>query len=326
MSVGVNPPKTPVTTGSNGIATATLPNMCKMPGPPAPFVPAPLPNIGKSGDTPKDYTKTVKIESNPVAINGASFCSIGDMASKGTGGGMLSANTHGPCKFIGPGSLDVKFEGKNVQLLTDPMTNNGGGSGSPPNAATMVGIVQLAEAVMDTEKKKKPCPGGGDHIWVHEEASDGRDFDTKVNKKEQQGINGDKGAAFEAAAAKHNKKPGIFDKGSQLSDQPVTKAGSVKWKCSVAGCNAVREAEQIHNNPASTKPIAVEVKNKKELNTDEARQLGRNCQAVKQGGASGLIYKIPSDAASDKLASQLSQLQGMIQQHFKCVLQIIRIP
>jgi hypothetical protein len=142
MSVGVNPPKTPVTTGSNGVATATLPNMCKMPGPPAPFVPAPLPNIGKSGDNPKDYTKTVKVEGNPVALKGASFCSIGDMASKGTGGGMVSANTHGPCKFIGPGSMDVKFEGKNVQLLSDPMTNNGGGSGSPANSATMNGLIQ----------------------------------------------------------------------------------------------------------------------------------------------------------------------------------------
>lgn len=158
MSVGVNPPKTPVTTGSNGIATATLPNMCKMPGPPAPFVPTPLPNIGKSGDTPKDYTKTVKVEGNPVAIKGASFCSIGDMASKGTGGGMVSANTHGPCKFIGPGSMDVKFEGKNVQLLSDPMTNNGGGSGSPANSATMVGLVQGVEVEFNLGDGDLNCP------------------------------------------------------------------------------------------------------------------------------------------------------------------------
>lgn len=141
MGVGVNPPKTPVTKGSNGIATATLPNICKMPGPPAPFVPAPLPNIGKSGDSPKGYTKKVKVESNPVAIKGASFKSMGDMPSKGTGGGMVSANTHGPCKFISPGSMDVKFEGKNVHLLADLMTNNGGGSGSPANSATMMGTL-----------------------------------------------------------------------------------------------------------------------------------------------------------------------------------------
>lgn len=145
MGVGVNPPKTPITKGSNGIATATLPNMCKMPGPPAPFVPAPLPNIGKSGEKPKGYSKKVKVEKKTVAIKGASFGSMGDMASKGTGGGMVSANTHGPCKFISPGSMDVKFEGKNVHLLADLMTNNGGGSGSPANSATMMGAFNPAE-------------------------------------------------------------------------------------------------------------------------------------------------------------------------------------
>lgn len=157
MSVGVNPPKTPVTKGSKGTAMATLPNVCKMPGPPAPFVPAPLPNIGKSGEKPEGYTQNVKIEGKAVAIKGASFCSMGDMASKGTGGGMISANTHGPCKFIGPGSMDVKFEGGNVHQLSDPMTNNGGGSGSPANSATMVGLVQIAQEKINPETECLNC-------------------------------------------------------------------------------------------------------------------------------------------------------------------------
>lgn len=132
-TVAINPPKTPVTEGSSGIAAATLPNVCKMPGPPAPFVPTPLPNIGRSGSDAKGYSKKVEIEGNKVAIKGASFTSQGDVASKATGGGMVSANTHGPTKFIGPGSMDVKIEGKNVQLLGDPMMNNCGGGGSPAN-------------------------------------------------------------------------------------------------------------------------------------------------------------------------------------------------
>src|SRR5512142_1823500 len=102
MSVSINPPKTPVTEGSNGVAAATIPNICKMPGPPAPFVPTPLPNIAKSELSPQGYSKTVEIEGNAVAIRGATFESIGDMASKGTGGGLISANTHGPAKFISP--------------------------------------------------------------------------------------------------------------------------------------------------------------------------------------------------------------------------------
>ena len=142
-SVAIHPPKTPATKGSSGVAKATLPNVCKMPGPPAPFIPAPLPNIAKSELSPKDYSTTVKIEGNAVAIRGATFESIGDMASKGTGGGLISANCHGPAKFITPGSLTVKIEGKSVHLLGEPMLNNCGSSGSPPNTgATMMGLKQ----------------------------------------------------------------------------------------------------------------------------------------------------------------------------------------
>lgn len=142
MTVSVNPPKTPITTGSNGVAAATLPNVCKMPGPPAPFAPTPLPNIARSSSSPKNYSKNVKIEGKAVAIRGASFTSSGDVSSKGTGGGLVSANTHGPIKFVGPGSMNVMIEGKNVQLLGDPVLNNCGPSGSPPNTATMLGVLQ----------------------------------------------------------------------------------------------------------------------------------------------------------------------------------------
>ena len=152
-SVGIHPPKTPVTKGCRSIAKATVPNVCKMPGPPAPFVPSPLPNIAKSGMSPKGYSKKVKIESNTVAIRGASFKSMGDMASKGTGGGLISANTHGPAKFITPGSLTVKIEGKSVHLLGEPMLNNCGPSGSPPNTgATMMGTKHADTKKPDVKK------------------------------------------------------------------------------------------------------------------------------------------------------------------------------
>lgn len=155
-TVTVNPPKTPVTKGSSGIAAATVPNVCKMPGPPAPFVPTPLPNIGQSGKSPQDYSTTVKIEGEPVAIQGASFGSSGDIASQGTGGGIVSNNVEGPTKFIGPGSFNVKIEGKNVQFLSDPMMNNCGPSGSPPNAATMTGVVQAPGLAVPASELKAP--------------------------------------------------------------------------------------------------------------------------------------------------------------------------
>ncbi|GEL73175.1 PAAR-like domain-containing protein [Myxococcus virescens] len=155
--VTVNFPRTPVTQGSAGVAAATLPNVCKMPGPPAPFVPTPLPNIGNSGDSPEGYSKTVIINGHSVAIAGASFGSKGDLASKGTGGGLVSSNTHGPTKFIGPGSMNVKIEGRNVQLLGDPMLNNCGPSGSPANAATMTGIIQASGVMTVIYGDDIPC-------------------------------------------------------------------------------------------------------------------------------------------------------------------------
>lgn len=156
--VSVNAPKTPVTEGSSGLAAATLPNVCKMPGPPAPFVPTPLPNIGKSGTDPKGYSKTVTIEGERVAIQGATFGSMGDVASKGTGGGIVSSNVEGPTSFVGPGSMSVKIEGKNVQLLGDPMLNNCGPSGSPPNSATLMGLVQAPGALLSIVTGKEKCP------------------------------------------------------------------------------------------------------------------------------------------------------------------------
>ncbi len=145
-TVSVNPPKTPITEGSMGIAQATLPNVCKMPGPPAPFVPTPLPNIAKSGMSPDGYSTSVLIEGNAVCIFGASFQSMGDDASKGTGGGLLSANTGGPVKFIAPGSLTVKIEGKAVHLLGDAVLNNLGPGGSPPNTGATMGGTKQADS------------------------------------------------------------------------------------------------------------------------------------------------------------------------------------
>jgi uncharacterized Zn-binding protein involved in type VI secretion len=154
-TVSINPPKTPVTAGSDGIAPATTPNVCKMPGPPAPFVPAPLPNVGRSGLSPEGYSKSVLIEGKRVAVKGATFGSVGDIASKATGGGVVSAAAEGATAFVGPGSMDVKIEGKNVQLLGDPMLNNGGPGGSPPNAATMVGVVQ--DSMLTAVQGDEPC-------------------------------------------------------------------------------------------------------------------------------------------------------------------------
>ncbi len=66
---------------------------------------------------------------------------MGDIASKGTGGGMVSANCEGITKFVGPGSMDTKFEGGNVQFLSDPMLNNCGAGRQSAERGNDVGRV-----------------------------------------------------------------------------------------------------------------------------------------------------------------------------------------
>lgn len=186
--VSIHPPKTPVTKGSSGVAKNTLPNVCKMPGPPAPFVPSPLPNIARSGTSPKGYSKTVKIEGHTVAIRGASFGSMGDVASKATGGGLLSANTHGPAKFITPGSLTVKADGKAIHLLGEPMLNNCGASGSPPNTGATMGGVDQGKG-----KKETKC--------LHEKLETKERSHTEAIAEKQQQLDEARQAEAEAKAA-----------------------------------------------------------------------------------------------------------------------------
>lgn len=273
MSVSVNPPKTPVTAGSNGVAAATVPNVCKMPGPPAPFVPTPLPNIGKSGDSPKGYSKQVTVAGKKVAIKGASFGSTGDMASKATGGGIVSSNTHGPTKFVGPGSMDVKIEGKNVQLLSDPMLNNCGPSGTPANAATLLGVIQASGLV--TAVEAGPCP-----IC---EKNHGELAETEQTKVDAGGL----AAKFEAEV-----RPLIKEAKARIppEDLPVsTMLGVVACKCgkmyadqsaatTVELCNAAKGAGMIHPaNVTLSYREAKPVKDKAYLDTlsDVEQRMGK---------------------------------------------------
>ena len=69
-------------------------------------------------------SQDVLVQGKAVAIKGCEFKSMGDIASKATGGGLVSATTHGVAKIVSPGSMNVKFEGKAVHLLSDMTTNN----------------------------------------------------------------------------------------------------------------------------------------------------------------------------------------------------------
>jgi hypothetical protein len=121
---------------SNGISTATLPDVCKTPTPGGP-APLPYPNIAQS-ITLSGGTTTVKGDRMMAANKGSKFAmSNGDQA--GTLGGVKSNVFMKEATWI-LYSFDVKVDGKNACRLTDKMFHNS------QNAANLAGVIQ---AVID---------------------------------------------------------------------------------------------------------------------------------------------------------------------------------
>lgn len=119
---------------SNGISTATIPDVCKTPTPGGP-IPIPYPNIAQS-ITLTNGTTTVKGDKVIAANKGSKFAmSNGDQA--GTVGGVKSNVFMKEATWI-LYSFDVKLNGKNACRFTDPMYHNAentanlGGIFNPP--------------------------------------------------------------------------------------------------------------------------------------------------------------------------------------------------
>jgi len=105
--------------GSGGSSTV-FPDVCKTQcGPP--IIPIPYPNTGKAADTSKG-PKSVKTDGKMPMVKGAQYStSTGDEA--GVHKGIISGKTKGVCEYL-MYSFDVKFEGKNVCRLGDPLWQN----------------------------------------------------------------------------------------------------------------------------------------------------------------------------------------------------------
>ena len=105
---------------SGGLSTV-FPDVCKTPSPGGP-IPIPYPNIGKASDTSKG-PKKVKTDGCMPMVKGAEYrMTSGDEAGT-AGGGLISSSTKGAAEFM-MYSFDVKFEGKNVCRLGDPLFHN----------------------------------------------------------------------------------------------------------------------------------------------------------------------------------------------------------
>ena len=105
--------------GSGGMSMA-FPDVCKTPTPAGP-VPIPFPNIGKASDTSGGPTK-VKTDGKMPMVKGAKY-SMSSVDEAGSAGGVMSSKIKGACEFM-MYSFDVKFEGKNVCRMGDPLFHN----------------------------------------------------------------------------------------------------------------------------------------------------------------------------------------------------------
>jgi hypothetical protein len=95
--------------------------VCKTPAPPAPPIPLPYPNVGQASDTSQGPTNVTTDGSMPMVKGAKYMASSGDEA--GSIGGVISGVTKGECEFL-MYSFDVKFDGKNVCRLGDPLFHN----------------------------------------------------------------------------------------------------------------------------------------------------------------------------------------------------------
>lgn len=105
-----------------------MPDVCKVPAPPAPPIPTPFPNLGQLPTAVKTSTK-VKIVSMPAVIETAEIpMSQGDEA--GTLGGMISGRNMDKIVFK-KGSSKVQVEGKGCCYLTCMTAHNGANANMP---------------------------------------------------------------------------------------------------------------------------------------------------------------------------------------------------
>ncbi len=105
--------------GSSGMSTV-FPDVCNTPTPGGP-VPIPYPNMGKAADTTAGPPTVTTDGSMPMVKDAKYIMTSGDEA--GSAGGVVSGTIKGEAEFM-MYSFDVKFEGKNVCRLADPLFHN----------------------------------------------------------------------------------------------------------------------------------------------------------------------------------------------------------
>lgn len=113
----------PVSTKQGGMCLA-VPDVCKVPAPPAPPIPTPFPNTAQCMQvSPSTASRKVKITNMPVLhIQSKIMMSSGDEA--GVAGGVVSGVIKGPMKYT-QSSQKVTVEGKAAVYVGCATAHNG---------------------------------------------------------------------------------------------------------------------------------------------------------------------------------------------------------
>ena len=157
--------------GDNKVIAA-FPDVClSPPSPPAGPVPVPYPDTSFSKDM-KDGSKTVMINGKEVMLKDKSFYKtspLGDEAATRSFGANVVSHVITGKTYFRAWSMDVKFEGENVDRHIDPTTSNHAseGPGAPPplpaaETAAVAAPPAETEACTEAKKeKKKKCGSKG---------------------------------------------------------------------------------------------------------------------------------------------------------------------
>lgn len=130
------------------------------PSPPAGPIPIPYPNVSFSKDT-KSGSKKVKIGNKPVMLKNKSYYKSSPLgneaATRSFGAGVVSHQITGKT-FFAAWSMDVKFEGKNVDRHLDITQSN---SSNPGNSVGPDANKMTTDS--DKEEEKCKCCGKAMH-------------------------------------------------------------------------------------------------------------------------------------------------------------------
>ncbi|MGO8902367.1 MAG: DUF4150 domain-containing protein [Isosphaeraceae bacterium] len=191
--------------GSNGVSTATVPDVCKTPAPPGPPVPIPYPNVSMSSDLIQGTTTVTADGGNMIAVKGSQFMkSTGDEA--GVAGGVKSSTFIKESTWI-LYSFDVKMDGNNACRLTDKKFHN------HENTVNAGGEIQTALGLSDAEFKET-CKNCKENAQNEIESSQAMQAAYKKAGTDPKNKTGDD---VEKAVAKH-----FADMGIELEVQGTT--------------------------------------------------------------------------------------------------------